>query len=248
MPHACPDVLRSPSAGKTRILPVCLSDWQTRYPLSPPPLSNPHVWLVVLSLSIIQSPAVTEWLQVLSSDHFPLVDSGYCRLSCCSSSFLLDSFSPSCFCFFLLLVLFSFLCSVLSFLFFSFLLSLFLYLFSSQFLPSSLCSFFSFFLLWFLSLLTSFNSFLLSSFLPSLHHFIFFFHSFLLALFSASFSFLSRTDCYYTFLWLYFHLHFLFFQHVLFFLRFIPRSFSPSSLLSALSPSQHAALTWVWST
>lgn len=174
MPHACPDVLRSPSAGKTRILSVCLSDWQTRYPLSPPPLSNPHVWLVVLSLSIIQSPAVTEWLQVLSSDHFPLVDSDYCRLSCCSSSFLLDSFSPSCFCFFLLLVLFSFLCSVLSFLFFSFLLSLFLYLFSSQFLPSSLCSFFSFFLLWFLSLLTSFNSFLLSSFLPSLHHLILF--------------------------------------------------------------------------
>lgn len=24
MPHACPDVLRSPSAGKTRILLVCL--------------------------------------------------------------------------------------------------------------------------------------------------------------------------------------------------------------------------------
>lgn len=85
------------------------------------------------------------------------------------------------------------------------------------------------------------------SFLPSIISF-FFFHSFLLALFSDSFSFLSRTDCYYTFLWLYFHLHFLFFQHVLFFLRFIPHSFSPSSLLSALSPSQHAALTWVWST
>lgn len=132
--------------------------------------------------------------------------------------------------------------------FFPFFCHYFFIFFSSQFLPSSLCSFFSFFLLWFLSLLTSFNSFLLSSFLPSLHHFIFFFHSFLLALFSASFSFLSRTDCYYTFLWLYFHLHFLFFQHVLFFLRFIPRSFSPSSLLSALSPSQHAALTWVWST
>lgn len=114
------------------------------------------------------------------------------------------------------------------------------------------------------SLLTLFFLLLLSFVIPFLTHFIQFLPTFLFPSFppsfnfvsfipsywpcSASFSFLSRTDCYYTFLWLYFHLHFLFFQHVLFFLRFIPRSFSPSSLLSALSPSQHAALTWVWST
>lgn len=247
MPHACPDVLRSPSAGKTRILSVCLYDWQTRYPLSPPPLSNPHVWLVVLSLSIIQSPAVTEWLQVLSSDHFPLVDSGYCRLSCCSSSFLLDSFSPSCFCFFLLLVLFSFLCSVLSFLFFpSFCHYFFIFFLLNSFPPHFVLSSPSFFCDSFPYSLHSIPSYFPLSFLPSIISFFSFIPSYWPC--SASFSFLSRTDCYYTFLWLYFHLHFLFFQHVLFFLRFIPRSFSPSSLLSALSPSQHAALTWVWST
>lgn len=179
MPHACPDVLRSPSAGKTRILSVCLSDWQTRYPLSPPPLSNPHVWLVVLSLSIIQSPAVTEWLQVLSSDHFPLVDSDYCRLSCCSSSFLLDSFSPSCFCFFLLLVLFSFLCSVLSFLFFpSFCHYFFIFFLLNSFPPHFVLSSPSFFCDSFPYSLHSIPSYFPLSFLPSIISFFSFIPSY----------------------------------------------------------------------
>lgn len=62
--HACPDVLRSPSAGKTRTLsvclPVCLNDRQAWVPLSRPLLSNPHIWLVVLFFSWSLFPALTQ--------------------------------------------------------------------------------------------------------------------------------------------------------------------------------------------
>ena len=73
------------------------------------------------------------------------------------------------------------------------------------------------------SLLTLLFLLLLSFVIPFLTHFIPFLLTFLFPSSPLSFnwpsslpvfSFLSRTDCYHKFLWIYFHLHFLFFWHV----------------------------------
>lgn len=202
MPHACPDVLRSPSAGKTRILPVCLSvSLIDRPDIHCPP---PHCPILTSdwssSLSIVQSPAVTEWLE-------------FCPLITFLLWTLITDLQTE------LLHFLSFFLSILSSIFLSCI--PFPFVFSSLlsvWFPPSIVSFFIYLFIFSLTVpaVSIFLFFLLlypQVYLPSFN----LFHKFLICL-DLVWSLVSLSN---------FSLLFLLF-----------------SLCS--SPSQHAALTWVW--